>query len=275
VGARRCTAYGRRLARRFGAALARGGAVVVGGLARGIDSAAHRGALEAGGATIAVLGSGLDRVYPPEHDGLAAAIAEEGAVISEFPLGAPPRRHHFPRRNRIIAGLAYGVVVVEAALRSGSLITAMLALEAGREVFALPGPVDSDLSRGTHRLLREGASLVEEPAEILEDLGLGPDETETARPREPDDPTARRILAAIPHDRSRLVDELVQELELPAGSVLAGARDARARGVCGARGRGPLGARRMMPRTASSSPLVRDARPRARSVEAGPRNGFR
>jgi DNA processing protein len=168
---------------------------------------------------VAVLGSGLDRIYPPEHDGLAEAIVDNGCLVSEFPLGTPPLRHHFPRRNRVLAGLSYGVVVVEAARRSGSLITALLALDGGREVFAVPGPVDSDLSGGTHRLLREGARLVETPEEILRDLGLDGEEAE--RPSAPDDPHSRRVLEAIPHDRGLLVDEIVQALDLPAGSVLA------------------------------------------------------
>jgi DNA processing protein len=220
IGARRCSSYGARQGRRFGNGLGREGVVVVSGLARGIDSAAHRGALEGGGPTVAVLGSGLDRIYPPEHAGLAAAIAEEGALISEFPLGAPPRKHHFPRRNRIIAGLCWGVVVVEAARRSGSIITANLALEGGREVFAVPGPVDSSLSHGTHRLIREGARLVEDPAEILADLGLSPDPAVDAS-EPPSDPVARRVLEAVPTDRAVAVEDLVESLGLPAAAVLA------------------------------------------------------
>jgi DNA processing protein len=221
IGARRCSSYGRRQARRFATGLARGGVTVVSGLARGVDSIAHRGALEAGGRTVAVLGSGLDRIYPREHEGLAKAISDAGCVLSEFPLGTPPLRHHFPRRNRIIAGLSFGVVVIEAARKSGSLITALLAIDGGREVFAVPGPVDSSLSKGTHRLLREGARLVESPDEILEELGLAPeDATADGATVGPSDPTARRVLEAIPLDRSVLVDDVVQTLDLPAGAVL-------------------------------------------------------
>jgi len=223
IGARRCSSYGRRQARRFAGGLALAGVTVVSGLARGVDSIAHRGAHDAGGRTVAVLGSGLDRIYPREHEGLARAIGDAGCVLSEFALGTPPLRHHFPRRNRIIAGLSFGVVVIEAARKSGSLITALLAIDGGREVFAVPGPVDSSLSRGTHRLLREGARLVESPDEIIEELGLAPENSdEEVADKGPSDPTARRVLDALPPDRSVLVDDVVQALELPAGAVLAG-----------------------------------------------------
>lgn len=161
VGARRASRYGLAQAERFAYLLGALGAVVVSGLARGIDAAAHTGCLEAGGSTVAVLGSGLDVVYPREHGALARRIAEHGgAVVSEFPLGTPPLPWHFPRRNRIIAGLAAGVVVVEAAAKSGSLVTARLALDAGREVMAMPGPIDAPGSAGPHQLIRDGAILV-------------------------------------------------------------------------------------------------------------------
>lgn len=168
VGSRAATTYGREQARRFGAGLAVGGAVVVSGGARGIDRMAMEGALSAGGAVVGVLGSGLDRPYPPELAPLFEAIvASGGCVLTEFPAGTPPSRHTFPQRNRLISGLCSGVLVVEAAPRSGSLITVNHALEQGRDVFALPGPVDSLNSRGVHRILREGALLVESPGEIL------------------------------------------------------------------------------------------------------------
>ncbi len=171
VGTRKPTPSGTSVAERFGRQLADAGVTVVSGMARGVDGAAHRGALEAGGRTIAVLGCGLDRCYPHEHRRLLATIAENGAVLSEFPLGMPPLPGNFPRRNRIISGLTRGVVVVEAAARSGSLITARLALEQGRDVFAVPGPITSPFSRGTHALLRQGARLLADIQDIFEELG--------------------------------------------------------------------------------------------------------
>ncbi len=169
VGTRSPTPYGEAQSERFAHALATSGVVVVSGLARGIDSAAHRAALEAGGGTVAVLGCGVDRPWP--SGALAEEIRDRGLLLSEFPPGSAPRRHHFPRRNRILSGLARGVIVIEAAWASGSLITARWAADQGREVFALPGRVDHPMSRGTHRLLREGAALVESPDEVLESLG--------------------------------------------------------------------------------------------------------
>lgn len=174
VGARSATAQGQDNARAFARCLTEAGFAIVSGLALGIDAAAHRGALDAGdGATIAVIGTGADRIYPARNQSLARAIAERGLILSEFPLGTPPLPHNFPRRNRLIAGLARGVVVVEAALGSGSLITARLAAEGGREVFAIPGSIHSPLSRGCHRLIRDGAKLVETAADILEELHWG------------------------------------------------------------------------------------------------------
>ncbi len=169
VGARAATAYGRRVAERLGAELADAGVTVVSGLARGVDGAAHRGALAAGGRTLAVIGSGLGRVYPPEHGDLAAEIADgRGAIISELPLDAPPRRHHFPIRNRVVAGLVRGVVVVEAGPRSGALITARLAAELGREVLAVPGPVDDEHFAGSNDLLVAGAGLCRSARDVLD-----------------------------------------------------------------------------------------------------------
>jgi DNA processing protein len=170
VGARSASSYAREVAERLGGGLARRGVTVVSGMARGVDGAAHRGALAGGGATIAVLGSGVDILYPSEHAELAGAIAQNGAVVSEFAPGARPMPDHFPLRNRIISGLSVGVVVVEASEKSGSLITARMALEQGREVMAVPGNVLSSRNRGSHALLRDGAKLVEGVDDILEEL---------------------------------------------------------------------------------------------------------
>ena len=170
VGARRASPAGLADARRFATALADAGYVVTSGLADGIDGAAHRGTLDAGGATVAVMGTGPDRIYPRKHMDLAQRIAVNGALVSEFSPGTAARSDHFPRRNRIISGLSLGTLVIEASLRSGSLITARLAGEQGREVLALPGSIHNPLARGCHRLIRDGARLIEEPAEVVEAL---------------------------------------------------------------------------------------------------------
>jgi DNA processing protein len=170
VGARCATAAGRAVTEELSHDLAEAGMTVVSGLARGIDAAAHRGALAAGGRTIAVLGCGIDRTYPPEHERLRRQIEERGAIVSEVAMGVPPHSHHFPRRNRIISGLSLGVIVTEAAVGSGSLITARLAAEQGREVFAVPGFVKQDTSRGTNALLKEGAALIERAQDVIDAL---------------------------------------------------------------------------------------------------------
>lgn len=170
VGSRNPSAGGRDNAEAFAAALARGGLLVTSGLASGVDAAAHHGALKAGQPTLAVVGTGPDVAYPPANAALAERIAANGAIVSEFPPGTAPRPQHFPQRNRLIAGLSLGTLVIEAALRSGSLITARLASEAGREVFALPGSIHNPMARGCHRLIRDGAKLVETAAEVVEEL---------------------------------------------------------------------------------------------------------
>jgi DNA processing protein len=170
VGARAASPVGRAIAREFADALARAGLTITSGLAVGIDAASHEGALAAAGRTIAVLGTGLDRVYPRENTALAQRIAGAGALISEFPRGTRPQRRNFPQRNRVISALSLGTLVIEAADGSGSLLTARFAAEQGREVFAVPGPIRSPLSRGCHGLIREGAHLVEDPGDVLREL---------------------------------------------------------------------------------------------------------
>lgn len=180
VGARNASANGRRFSRDLSASLGRGGVVVVSGLARGIDAAAHLGALEAG--SVAVVAGGVDVVYPEENRGLHEALARQGAIVAELPLGTEPQARHFPRRNRIISGMALGVVVVEAAARSGSLITARLALEQGRDVFAVPGSPLDPRCRGSNDLLRHGATLTESAEDVLSQLGTLPPGKAPPRP---------------------------------------------------------------------------------------------
>ena len=170
VGSRNPTPAGAENARAFARALAGSGLTITSGFALGIDAAAHRGALEGNGGTVAVVGTGVDRVYPARHHQLAHQIADRGVIVSEYPLGTAPLRENFPRRNRIISGRSLGALVVEAALRSGSLITARLASEQGREVFAIPGSIHSPLSKGCHQLIRQGAKLVETAGDVIEEL---------------------------------------------------------------------------------------------------------
>ncbi|HEY2020084.1 DNA-processing protein DprA [Paraburkholderia sp.] len=172
VGSRSATPQGIEDAQRFARELSAAGVTIVSGLALGIDGAAHRGGLAGVGGTVAVIGTGADLVYPSAHHALARQIAEQGAIVSEWPLGTPARAANFPQRNRLIAGLVSGVVIIEAAMRSGSLITARLANEMGRDVFALPGSIHAPLSRGCHRMIKQGARLVETPGEVLEELGF-------------------------------------------------------------------------------------------------------
>lgn len=182
VGSRNATRQGEDNAEAFATVLSQAGLGIVSGLALGIDAAAHRGGLAGPGSTIAVVGTGLDRIYPARNEALARQIAEQGVIISEFPLGMPPLAHNFPRRNRIIAGLTLGCLVVEAAERSGSLITARLAAEAGREVFAIPGSIHSPLSKGCHKLIKQGAKLVDAAQDILEELRWENGPNPTAQP---------------------------------------------------------------------------------------------
>jgi DNA processing protein len=239
VGARGATAGGLAHARRFASVLAQAGFVITSGMADGIDGAAHAAALDVGAPTIAVVGTGPDRVYPRKHQALAKAIAAQGALVSEFLPGTAPRADHFPRRNRLIAGLSLGTLVIKAGLKSGSLITARLAGEQGREVFALPGSVHNPLARGCHRLIREGVRLVEEPSELIEALapaaralgvelasrlaadGAGPALPSPACPveaasgsgSERNDPDYRRLRHALGHDPAPL-DELASRTGL-------------------------------------------------------------
>lgn len=201
VGSRNPTPQGTRHAQAFASQLSRSMLTVVSGLALGIDGAAHEGALEGPGSTVAVVGTGLDRVYPRQHLALAHRIARDGLVVSEYALGTPPLPAHFPLRNRLIAGLTRGTLVVEAALQSGSLITARLALEEGRDVFAIPRSIHSPLSRGCHALIKQGAKLVESAQDILEELGLDSALPSAAAPS--DDappPPGHPLLAALGHD---------------------------------------------------------------------------
>lgn len=228
VGARAATQLGARTARRLGRALAESGFVVVSGLARGIDGEAHRGALEGGGRTVGVLACGPDRIYPPEHRRIAEEILARGALVSEMPIGTPPRAAHFPLRNRLISGLSLAVIVVEARRRSGSLITVRHALNQGREVFVVPGSVEGPFSEGSNELLREGARAVRDARDVIEDLGGVvdvPTPLVESRPTGPGplaEPTrhvsARRVLDVLepgPLDR----DELQRRSGLESGTL--------------------------------------------------------
>ena len=198
------------------------GLTITSGLALGIDAAAHRGGLAGPGATVAVIGTGADRIYPARNAALARQIAEAGAIVSEFPLGSGPLAHHFPRRNRLIAGLAQGVLVVEAALKSGSLITARLAIDCGREVFAIPGSIHSPVARGCHQLIRDGAKLVETAVDILDELRLAPREAAPQLDLAPvdDEGDEAQVIRAMGHDPVDM-DALVQRTNLTAEALYA------------------------------------------------------
>lgn len=218
VGTRSPTPYGQSQAERFAGAFVRAGLVVVSGLARGIDEVAHRTALEHGGETLAVLGCGVDRPWP--SGALSDRLAREGLLLSEYEPGTPPARHHFPLRNRLIAALSSAVVVIEAAFRSGSLITAHWANEQGRAVFALPGRVDQPMARGCHRLIAEGATLLEDPAQVLEALGLAAGPPAPADSGGDRDPRAEPVLAGLLGETLR-AEELAERIGLDLGAVLA------------------------------------------------------
>ena len=246
VGSRRATPYGIGVAERLASGLAEAGFVVVSGLARGVDAAAHRAALEAGGRTVAVLGSAHDSLYPPEHRELARACSAAGAVLTEFSPRTRPLPHHFPRRNRIIAGLTLGTLVVEAAERSGSLATARHAVDSGREVFAVPGPIGSATSAGCHALIRQGATLITGVAHIVEELdlplgGAGPRAVRTgSRGRETKTPSrteaagtdAARLLETLRKESSGMdLDTLLGATELAVPVALAAISELERRGL--------------------------------------------
>ncbi len=235
VGSRNATPQGIQDAEAFARSLAADGLTIVSGLALGIDGAAHRGAVDQPGSTIAVIGTGADRIYPSRHKELALQLATDGIIISEFPLGTPAVAHNFPRRNRIIAGLAAGCLVVEAAMESGSLITARLAGELGRDVFAIPGSIHSPVARGCHRLIKQGAKLVENARDILEELGhLTLDLPGQPQPRSATTAAAQattstasclsrdeaKVIAALGHDPANM-DQLLQRTGLTTEALCA------------------------------------------------------
>jgi DNA processing protein len=216
VGARSCSPYGAHVARRLGRELAAAGLVVVSGLARGVDGEAHRGALEAGGTTVAVLGCGIDRDYPASHAQLSRRIEERGLVVSEYEPGVEPAPWRFPARNRIIAGLCEAVVVVEARERSGALITADFGLDEGRDVFAVPGEITSALSAGTNALLKLGATPLTSPNDVFEALGMEqPDATAAAVDVSPE---ATQVLELV-RESPAAADELAERGTLDAGAI--------------------------------------------------------
>jgi len=225
VGTRMPSSYGRMVAEKLSEGLARKGITVVSGLARGIDTLCHLGALKAGGRTLAVLGSGVDVIYPPENRKLAEKIVAQGALVSEFPMGADPDAPNFPRRNRLISGLSLGVIVIEAGERSGALITAETALEQGREVLAVPGNITSPKSQGPNRLIQEGAALVrsvEDVFSLLDSelrplLHAGPQPKEITLPLTPEE---KRVLEALSHE-ARHIDTIAQANGMPTSQVLA------------------------------------------------------
>ena len=234
VGSRRASPYAVNAAHQLSRKLVSAGLAVVSGLARGVDAAAHVAALEAGGKTIAVLGTGIDIIYPRPHARLFRRIEQEGVIVTEFPPGSPPKREHFPIRNRVISGLSYGTIVVEASARSGSLITARMAAEQNREVFAVPGSIFAAGSEGTHRLIQCGAKLVHDVNDVLEELP-GHLRVVQTPPEEPE-PPLRELLARLSYEEGTHVDALVARpeelLRLELGGwirALPGARFVRVR----------------------------------------------
>jgi len=223
VGSRRTTPYGRWITEKIGRDLARHGVTVVSGMARGIDSVAHKGALQGGGRTVAVLGCGVDVIYPSENRDLFYQIIEHGAILSEFPMGSRPEGGHFPKRNRVISDLSIGAVIVQASEESGSLITANYALEQGREVFAVPGNVGAEGSRGTNRLIKEGAKLIESSEDVLEEIlpQWRRGREETAKAEEPVSVFSEeeRILYKLLGETPLHIDALIRESQLDPGRV--------------------------------------------------------
>jgi DNA processing protein len=213
VGSRKATPYGLQVARLLGEELGKAGVVMVSGMARGADEAAHRGALSVGGSSWAVWGTGPDRIYPPEHGELAEELAVSGALITEYPPGTPPRRHHFPERNRILSGLSRAVVVVEAAARSGALITARLAMEEGREVLAVPGNIFSELSVGPNTLLRVGARPLLTPRDLFDAIACEP-------PADAEADADEGLLRFVGAGEALTADEIAARAELAVGEVL-------------------------------------------------------
>lgn len=224
VGSRICSLYGKTMAHAISKELAQNHVVVVSGLALGIDSSAHEGALAGGGLTVAVLGGGISKLYPPENKNLAERIAEKGAVISEYPMGMMPLRQFFPMRNRIISGLSRGVLVVEAKEKSGALITANLALEEGREVFAVPGNIDSMRSRGTNSLLKQGARLVTSAEDILEELKISVSRSaaaQSAEVRRHSLSTEEEKVLSLMNGETIQIDDLIEESGLIPSKVIS------------------------------------------------------
>jgi DNA processing protein len=219
VGTRRCTEYGRGVAEEISRVLAHQGLCLVSGLARGIDGIAHRAALAAGGRTIAVLGSGLDQIYPPEHLALAEQIASQGALISDYPLGTPPDGSNFPPRNRIVSGLSKAVLIIEAGIKSGALITANYAADQGKEVFAVPGKITSPMSKGVNLLLKQGAHPLLDPQDILDflnmDLAAAQINTRRSLPSDP----GEALLYQVVGDEPLHVDEICAQVDLPIEQV--------------------------------------------------------
>ncbi len=223
VGTRKATAYGRAAAHQLSKQIAAQGVTIISGLAHGIDSAAHIGALDGGGRTLAVLGTGIDRIYPRDQQELAQRIRQHGAILSEFPLGTPPEARNFPRRNRVISGLALGVLVVEAPENSGALITAAAAADQGREVFSVPGNIFNPASRGNNRLIQEGAKLVLDVQDILDEFNIAYSNVQTRVQTQrlaPDNPVEAEVLKCLSADPLH-IDELARTLQMPVQMVSA------------------------------------------------------
>ncbi len=221
VGARKHTSYGKQVAYDFAYALAKSGVTIVSGLALGIDSEAHKGALDAGGRTLAVLGSGIDdnSIYPYSHKSLAERVIKNGALISEYENGTPALPHQFPQRNRIVSGLSIGVLVVEAKEKSGSLITARLALEQGKDIFAVPGPIFSKMSEGTNRLIQQGAKLVLTPNDILEELEIAGVKIKE-KDKQPELSEQEKKIYEILKNENLDADGIIKKSKIPASEVL-------------------------------------------------------